>query len=62
MGRYVEEDLKPPVQDGETPVGAYEKDGTLWLYTSSGNAETGMKYYFYQYQDGNGLKPRRKQG
>ena len=52
MGRYVEEDLKPPIQDGETPVGAYEKDGTLWLYTSSGNAETGMKYYFYQYQDG----------
>ncbi len=52
MGRYVEEDLKPPVQDGETPVGAYEKDGTLWLYTSGGNAETGMKYYFYQYQDG----------
>ena len=52
MGRYVEEDLKPPVQDGETPVGAYEKDGTLWLYTSGGNAETGLKYYFYQYQDG----------
>lgn len=52
MGRYVEEDLKPPVQDGETPVGAYEKDDTLWLYTYSGNAETGMKFYFYQYQDG----------
>ena len=25
MGRYVEEDLKPPVQDGETPLGAYKK-------------------------------------
>ena len=33
MGRYVEEDLKPPVQDGETPVGAYEKDGTPVSYT-----------------------------
>lgn len=52
MGRYVEEDLKPPVQDGESPLGAYKKDGILYLYTSGGDQDSGRKYYCYQYQDG----------
>lgn len=52
MGRYVEEDLKPPVQDGETPLGAYKKDGILHLYTSGASQDSGTKYYSYQYQDG----------
>ena len=52
MGRYVEEDLKPPVQDGETPLGAYKKDGILYLYTSGGSQDSDVKYYSYQYKDG----------
>lgn len=60
MGRYREEDLKAPVQSGEMPLGLWEKDGSLWLYTSLGNEEEGKQYFQYQYQNGTWSDPVRE--
>lgn len=52
MGRYIEEELKPPIQEGERPLGAYQKDGTVFLHTYLQGGEESVRYYEYQYKDG----------
>lgn len=61
-GRYMEENLDPPVQSGEKPLGAFEKDGVLWMYTSAGDEETGASYYSYRYSDGSWSGPQEETG
>lgn len=56
-GRYMEENLKPPVQDGESPLGAFEKDGVIWMYTCKDN-ENQENCFLYQYQDGSWSGPQ----
>lgn len=61
MGRYVEEDLKPPVQDRETPLGAYKKDGILHLYTSGASQDSVQNIISINIRMDNGQRPRKTQ-
>lgn len=61
-GRYMEENMNPPVQNGEIPLGACIKDGVLQMYTKTGNEETGVSYFSYQYADGAWSGPQEEAG
>lgn len=62
QGRFLEQEIALPVREGEKGIGAYEKDGIIYLYTCVENGESAENYYSYQFQDGKWSEPMEAAG